>query len=54
MEMLIFLQKPTSSHDKKCQIKWDCKPWRFLQGDIENENQLTLLVKNYKKLTREI
>ena len=37
-------------------MKWDWKflPWRFLkpwsllQGDIENENQVTLLVGNYK------
>ena len=30
------------------------KPWRFLQGDIENKNQVTLLVGNYKNPTRGI
>ena len=51
MEMLIFLQKSTNAHDKQCQIKWDCKTLEVLQGDIENENQVTLLIVNYKKPT---
>ena len=29
------------------------KPWRFLQGDIDNENQVTLLMGNYEKKTKE-
>ena len=30
------------------------KPWRFLQGDIENENHVKLLVGNYKNPTQGI
>ena len=30
------------------------KPWRFLQGDIDNENQVTLLMGDYEKKQREV
>ena len=53
MEMLIFLQKPASNHDKQCQIKWDCKTlevfarnhwkWksglRYLYGITKNQRE---------------
>ena len=29
------------------------KPWRFLQGHIDNENQVTLLMGDYEKKTKE-
>lgn len=49
MGMLIFLQKPTNTHDYRCQMKWNVKPWILLKGDIEN--QVTLLVGDYKNPT---
>ena len=46
MKILIFLQKPTSNLDQQCHINATGKPWRFLEGDIENEKQVMLLVGN--------
>ena len=50
MEILIFLQKPTSTHDQLSRIvNGIIKLLMFLLGDIENENQVTLLVGGLQK-----